>query len=440
MNPFLRLTLFGASFCLAAISAFAQQYTIAKIVFDGKTPYSQSALEAACGLKPGDTISKSDLQAAAQRLVDTGAFDDLSSTLDGAVKGITVVFKVKGVDPSRLLTASFDNFVWFQPDELTTQLGKAVPLFNGTVPEAGNQTDAVVAALKKMLASKGVDATVTFEPVAPSPSQPLRLAEFRVEKPDVRIHAVTLNGVLPPFSDPLGKLVHNLTGRHFNEGLVPSALSSQIIAVYRNAGYQASAISALTRTVAASTQTAVDVDVSATIIPGDIYRLSHLDWPGSTIMTSEAFTAEATLHAGDIASQKALLVSLGKLEAAYRNKGYMDVVVNASPQLDAASHQVAFIVTATPGSQYTLHQVTPVGLNEVQQKDFDKAWKMKSGDVFNEGYATSFLTSNSALGSFNGYSATYKTVADPDTHTLDLIMTFVKGGILGQSGRIIPAQ
>jgi outer membrane protein insertion porin family len=428
LNP--RSLLALAPLCLAATSAFAQQYTVKKIVFDGPTPYSQASLEAASGLKPGDTISKTELQAAAQRLVDTGAFDDLQSTLDGPIKAITVLFKVKAVDPSRILTATFDNFVWFQPEELQAKLRKLVPLFNGTVPEAGNQEDAIVAALKQMLKEQGVDATVTFEPVAPSPSQPLRLAEFRVAKPAVHIRSIVVSGGTPQLSAATDKLVHALPGRNYNEGLIPNSLPNLLLASYKNAGYLASSISTLTRTPAAPAD--AGVDVTATIVPGEVYHLSHLDWPGSPMMTSEAFAAEASLHPSDVASQKALLESLGKLEAAYRNKGYMDAVVTATPQLDAASHQAAFTVAAIPGEQYKLRQVTPLGLSAAQQADFDKAWKLHPGDVFDEGYASSFLKNNSALKSFDGYSAKFKTIADPDTHSVDLVMTFIKDGTTGR--------
>lgn len=422
-----RLSLFLAFVCLVP-SAVAQQYTIKKIVFAGDTPYSQTALEAASGLKPGDTITNKDLRAASQRLVDTGAFADLSSTLDGTVKAISVVFKVKAADPTRMLTATFDNFVWLDPRELAVQLQRAVPLFNGTVPEAGNQSVAIVAALTQMLAAKGVNASVTFEPVAPSPSEPLRLAEFRVEEPRIVIHTVTLSGVTPPFSDATDKLIHSLTGRNYNEGAIVDSIQNRLLAVYRNAGYQASSIASLSRTIASSSSGTVNVDIAATLVPGDLYRLSHLDWAGSAIMTSAGFAADSDLHPGDIASQKALRTSLGKLETAYRNEGYMDVVVTASPHLDVASHEVAFTVAATAGEQYKLRKVTSVGLSDAQQKDFDKAWKMGPGDVFNEGYASGFLTNNSALQSFAGYYARFKTIADPDAHTVELVMTFIRAG------------
>ena len=411
-----------------APSLSAQQYTVKNLVFDGKTPYSQTSLEAATGLKSGDTISKADLQVASQRLVDTGAFDDLQSSLDGPLKAITVIFKLKAADPSRLLTASFDNFVWFSPEELPAALQKLVPLFNGTVPEAGNQSDAIATALKKMLSEKGVDATITFEPLAPSSSQPLRLAEFRVTKPEVRFHSLTLEGVAPPFSDRLNKLTTAAPGKPYVEGIAPFSLSKAVLSVYKNAGFQASRISSLSRKIATTSGSSVDIDASATVEPGDLYHLSKLEWAGSPMMSAEGFAAEANLHTGDVASQKVLLESLGKLESAYRNKGYLDVVVTATPKLDTASHQVAFTIAAVSGDQYKLRQVTPENLSPAQRKDFDSAWKMHPGDVFDEGYISSFLKNNSALQSFNGYSAKFKTVADPDAHTVDLIMTFVKDG------------
>ena len=421
-----------ALLCLVAAPALSQQYTVKNLVFDGTTPYSQSSLEAASGLKPGDTITKDDLQAASQRLVDTGAFADLQSSLDGPMKSISVIFKVKPVDPARLLTVNLEDFVWFEPAELTAQLQKLVPLFNGTIPEAGNQQDAVVAALKQLLTAKGVTAgSISVEPVAPSPSQPLRLITFRVDKPDVRIHSVHLEGVMPPFTDPMGKLVAALTGKRYTEGLTPSSITNSLLAAYKNAGYQASSITSLTRTIAASTPTRIDVDVAATIQPGDLYRLSRFDWPGSPMMSKEAFPAEAELHPGDIASQVQLLKSLAKLQAAYRNKGYMDVVVTATPQLDTTAHTVAFTIAAIPGAQYTLSRVTPVNLSDAQRADFDRGWKLHPGDIYDEGYVTSFLKNNTALLSLAGLSASFKTVADPDAHTVDLTMTFAGAGTTG---------
>jgi outer membrane protein insertion porin family len=409
-----------------AHAADTQQYTIKKLVFKGTVPYSQAALEAASGLKVGETITKDDLQAAAQRLVDTGAFGDLQSMLDGPVKGLSVIFNVTPADPARILTVGFENFVWYEPSELAAELQKRVPLFNGTVPEAGNQQDAITAALQQMLAAKNIAARVSEDVLAPSASQPLRVAEYRVDSPSVRVHSITLTGVTPPFAAATDKTIHAFSGNRYNEGLSQISLPNFLLAPYRDAGYQAASLTGLTRTVVSSTASRVDVDVAATVTPGDLYHVSALDWPGSPLMSTQQFNTASTLHPGDLASRKALLESLGKLEAAYRANGYVDAVITASPVLDTAAHTVAFTVAAIPGVQYTLKSVTPLNLTDAQRKDFDRGWTMHPGDTYNEGYVTSFLKNNTALQSLNGLAASFKTVADPDAHTIDLTITFIR--------------
>lgn len=421
------LSFFSAFLCLAVSVAHAQQYTIKKIVFDGATPYTQAALEAASGLKPGDSIGKADMQAASQRLIDTGAFDDLQSTLDGPIKSVSVIFKVKAADPSHILRVSFANFVWFRPEELTAEVQKRVPLFDGTVPEAGNLQDAITTALQQMLAEKSIAGKVEEEPVAPSSGQPLRLAEYRVVSPSVRIHAISLTGVTPPFAAATDKMVRSLAGSRYDEVLTSHSISYLLLAAYKDAGYQASLLSFLTRTVVSSTSASVQVDVAATVSPGEVYHLSTIDWSGSPLMSPQEFAASSKLHPGDVASEKALVESLGHLEAAYRGKGYIDVAVTAAPKLDTATHQAAFTVTAIPGSQYTVHSVSPGNLTDAQKKDFERGWKLRPGDVYDESYVTSFLKNNTALQSFNGYAASFKTVADTEHHTVDLFLTFSNG-------------
>jgi outer membrane protein assembly factor BamA len=412
--------------CRTSNAADTQRYTVKKLVFKGTVPYSQAALEAASGLRIGDTITKEDLQAAAQRLVDTGAFGDLQSMLDGPVKGLSVIFSVTPADPARILTVGFENFVWYEPSELAAELQKRVPLFNGTVPEAGNQQDAIAAALQQMLAAKNIAAKVAEEVIAPSASQPLRLAVYRVDSPAIRVHSVTLTGVTPPFAAATDKAIHALSGSQYNESATPGSLTDLLLAPYRDAGYQAASLTGLTHTIASSTASRVDVDVTATVTAGDLYHVSALDWPGSPIMTTLQFNTASKVHPGDIASRKALLESLRNLETAYRAYGYVDAAITASPALDTAAHTVAFTVAAIPGTTYTLKSVTPLNLTDAQKKDFDRGWTMHPGDTYNESYVTSFLKNNTALQSLNGLAASFKTVADPDAHTIDLTITFIR--------------
>jgi outer membrane protein assembly factor BamA len=401
-------------------------YTIQKLVFQGQTPYSQAALEAASGLKVGSPLSDADLRAAAERLINTGAFGDVGASLDGPAKSISVIFKVQPAGPEHLARASFDNFVWFSREELSSELQKRVPLFNGSVPEGGNVQDAVEGALKQMLTAKGVEAKVSSQLVGPHPGQPFRMAEYHVEAPSIELHRLEIAGVPPGFTAATDKVVHALIGSPYSDGLM-GGLSERVLADYRNAGYQEAALTGLKSTVVSSGAARVTVDVTATLQPGEVYRVSKLAWAGSPQMTAAAFTAAAKLQPGDVASEQALLASVENLDAAYRNQGYMDVIVDAAPKLDRAAHQVAYTVSAIPGPQYKLRELTVQGLTPAQRKEFDSAWKLHAGDVYNAGYVKSFLTSNTALQTLASLKASFKANEDPEAGALDLDILFVKG-------------
>jgi len=105
----------------------------------------------------------------------------------------------------------------------------------------------------------------------------------------------------------------------------------------------------------------------------------------------------------------------------------MDVIINSSPTFDTAAHTVAYTVTVTPGQQYRVHQVTAKGLDPAAQADFDRGYLMKEGALYNPEYLTKFLTNNTALRALNTYSASFKAYADPNTHTVDVVLTFFRG-------------
>ncbi len=423
------LTLSFSLFLAAGSLGFAQKstpYTIHKLEFRGTTPYSQATLEGASGLKVGAAMTQADLQAAAERLIATGAFADVGAELDGPIKSITVIFKVQATGPEHILRTSFDNFVWLSKDELTEGLKTRVPLFNGTVPEGGNVQDAVQDALKAMLVAKGVQATVSSQLVAPRPGQPFRMAEYHVIAPSVRVHLLDVAGVPAGFAPATDKVVHGLIGGVYNDGLV-GGLSDKILADYRNAGYQEATLGVVT-TIASATAARVEVDVAATLHPGEVYKVSKVAWAGSPMMSAETFAQVVKLHEGDVASQQKLEESLEFLDAAYRNRGYLDVVLDAGPKLDTATHQVAFTVTAIPGPQYKLRDVNVQGLTAAQRQEFDSAWKLHAGDLYNAGYVKDFLKNNTALRTLASMNASFKVTQDPEAGVADLNVTFFKGG------------
>jgi outer membrane protein assembly factor BamA len=166
---------------LAAMPA-AAQFVAKSVVFDGATPYSQSDLRAAANIRPGASFTQESLQKITQGLQDTGAFSSVQASVDGPPQAMTVTIKVQARAPSQMLEVTFVNFPWPQA-ELAAELHKRVPLFNGTLPEAGNLQATVTDALQKMLAEKQITTSIATHVLDAIPGHAGRTLEFRIDAP-----------------------------------------------------------------------------------------------------------------------------------------------------------------------------------------------------------------------------------------------------------------
>ena len=384
-------------------------------------PYSQVDMQTASGLHPGASLTKDSLQAAAQTLMDTGAFDDLNTSLDGPFKTVTVLFKGKPV-PQRL-PGTFDNFGWWQPEELNAELHKRVPLYNGSLPEAGSLSVSAQKALTSMLAEKGVTATVSSVLQAAAPGRPVAALEFSIDSPEIRLQTFDLAGVSPELAPAVAKIVTRHTNQPYSEAGTGSGVREAVLNLYRDAGYLDASLEDLHRSVG-TTGSIVNVKLAATLQAGDIYRATAVTWPGTAVAKPDICDAPGNLHAGDIASQKALHACVTRIANAYKQLGYLDVGVDAAPTIDRSAHHVAYVLSAVPGEQYRLQTVSVTGLNEAQRRDFDRVWHLRQGDLYDPDYPATFLKQNIASPSLTGMMASYKVVADTHAHLVDLTITF----------------
>lgn len=429
MRPFRVFRITCALVCLAATPALAQ-YTLKKIVFEGVTPYTQAALEAASGLKPGDHANNETLQQAAQKLSDTGAFGNLQVTFDGPANAISIIFKITPLDPSHQLTVTFDNLIWFTPGELEAGLRARVPLFAPILPESGNLQDAVQTALADMLKEKGVAATLTHDIFEPSAEHPVRIVAYRVQTPTILLHNINLTGVSSEFAASIHEIAGKITGRPFNEGAEKLTTAETLLAPYLKAGYLNAELTGRTLTPTASSPSRIDVDLAAAVNAGVPFHVGAIMWAGSPQMSSQAFAAASPLRTGNLATPINLAKSVDLLAAAYRKQGYADVLVSPKPAIDVAANRVSYTFTIVPGEIYRIRTLTPLNLTSAQQSDFSRAWTLKTGDVFNSEYITNFLQQNTALRSFDGYSATFKAIRDPESRLVDVTVIFSRGSVV----------
>jgi outer membrane protein assembly factor BamA len=425
-SSFARPALLALCLLVPTIRFSAQTFKLPTITFTGTPAFSQDDLLKVSGLHPGGISTQAEVQAAAQRLSDTGLFADIH--FESNAKGL--VYTLKPMPSSNLLPASFPNLVWWTPEELTAALKSRVPLYTGVVPISGNLQDSITAALKTMVAEKGVTANIVAIPSAAQPGATPTAIAFQIDTPEVHVRSLTIAQASLALQPKLDKVVKEQTGKFYEQDPTRAAIISQITEVYRNEGYLDAAVTSISHAAPQVTPASIDIDLTATISEGEPYRLTQLTWQGSDILSAADFNKQVKLKPEDIASQQALRESLAPLVRAYYAKGFQDAKIQAPATLDHASHHVAYTIRVIPGDQYRLHSVKAVGLSDEQRNQFDSAWHMNAGDFYDINYMTEFLKKNSALQALRGYSANWKALSDPNTHLVDLTITFVKGGTL----------
>jgi len=405
----------------------------AKILFTGDPATPASELLAFTGLQPGASVPQAQLQQAAQNLSDTGLYADIRYASSPA--GLT--FTLTPMQSEFVLPARFSNFPWFQQTDLLAALQARVPLFHGLVPVKGNLQDKLIAALQAILAERGLPNAQVIAMPSTTPGAPPVLA-FSIASPDVLVHAVTLENASPGLKPRLSLTLENLAGKPYEDGITLRSISDGLTSAYRNQGYLDITLTGLTHTAPQITPQinpqinpqAVNLDFTATVNEGDLYHLDRIEWPGSPILSTADFNKSATIHAGDVASLVAIRSTLRLIAVAYYRKGYQDAKVSAPEVRDRATHNVSYTASVTPGEQYRIHSIKTVGLSAEQQKDFDATWKMNQGEFYDLSYTDQFLLARTLPRSLLGYSGKWKAVSDPNTHLVDLTLTFLKGGTL----------
>jgi outer membrane protein insertion porin family len=410
------------AFSLAAIAH--AQYTVGSVAYKGGAPYADAELTAVAGLQAGQMMATDGLGNAAQHLLDTGLFDDVQATYTQQGKALHITFQLKPLPPAKLLTVSLENFPWFTPDELTAALHRQLPLYRGLSSDAGTFSDSIQDALTQLLTAKGVTAKLSHIIVEPTIQHPLRTVNFRVNAPLVRLAKIDLAGPIPePLQPAISKALTAVSGKPLNEGLTGTTLEDTLLFPARDAGYIAASLKAIHNEVAPG-QRGFDVTVTATLDAGEPYKVAAIDYTPTPLYAAADLARDAQLHPGDLARASLLLKTETPIQNAWLKQGYLDAYITATPTLDDASHTVTYTLLAVPGEIYHLKTVTATGLGPAAQKAFDDAWTMKPGDLYDATYIIGFIKKNIAQDAFKPYTFGYRAVGDPQTHLVDMTLTF----------------
>lgn len=384
-NDFMRKILFAALLLIAAhLAGAADHYHLVRVVVTGSERYREADLVRATGLKMDSQVTVDELQAAANRLGNSGAFASVQFLFKAAtgLHGVEADFQV--ADAEKFLPAAFENFVWFSDRELQDAVHEAIPLFHGDLPASGGMSDEVNAALVRLLTAKGLPSEVSYMLAAEFGQQP-SMYKFKVDNANLKIKDVTVSGAGHMLPDLLAKSVAPLRNAEYLRSDAMKVLEKTLVPLYRQHGYLKAAVTELKPKLEDKDTVTLDVSVSE----GEQYQLAGFGWTGNTLISSEELSKSISIKPGQPVDAPQLDRDLANVRKLFGKFGREGVVINAVPTFTGNTVKYSFDVTE--GELYHMGKLEIEGVDADAVRKLASGWKLGEGEPYDNTYVHQFL-------------------------------------------------
>ena len=425
---------------------------IGEIHATGSRRYTEAQVAAATGLKPGDAVTREQLQEVADRLAHLGVFLSVNYSFLTRGNRITLEYVLQDAPA---LPVFFDNFPWFTDAELTAAIRQAVPFFNGTAPTEGTALEDMTAAIAQLVQAGGIAGSVEHEiriqpgdPAArhetaasdsplsnklageesqpgavpsgtnPSgtnssatnssaPNLPAKTSAdavssdaadmmmlFQVAGSTVNIGALDFSDSLAQTSEKLRARNPDLVGKPFSRFAIEIFEQEQVRPLYLSAGRLRVRFGEPDTGVHGAQPNAPlpsTISVRIPITPGPVFHLSGVTWSGNAALPAPALGALLVVKTGDLADGLKLTAGWLRVEKEYQHRGYVDVKLDPQPQFDDATGTAAYRVNIAEGPQYHMGELIITGLSLTAERVVHTIWRQARGDVFDAAYFDDML-------------------------------------------------
>ncbi len=398
----------------------AQTYTPKSIHFESTDPKQHldaGELLRISGLQQGVPLTKAEIDAALQKLGDSGDFSNLTYT----VNKIALTIRLTPAPADQAFPLRFANFVWWQPEELLRILEQRVPLFHGTLPLQGNQTGQIEDALVALLNEKGIpDARITAMPSYSSPGGPMEAVALSITSPEILVGQVSFDGVVPVIAEKLTTLSRQLADGNFDLRDVTTSIHSNVQEIFANAGYLDAKMEPPVLAAPRKDIGGYVVDVQVTLHPGNLYRVGAIALHAEPPANEPELRAVLPFKIGDPASSSDLRMALVALARVYGDYSYLRAQASANLEKNVSNATVTYNFTFSPGAQFHLASIDTSALPIDLQQEFTALWHGAPGELVDKNFQTSLRITLEKL--HTRYGVFVGARADPVTHTVVILL------------------
>jgi outer membrane protein assembly factor BamA len=420
------LLLVAASPCPAQ-----QPVTLRRVEFVGlKRLTGQQVLDTS-GLKVGDKVDREVIDAAAEKLMQSGLFRRVGYKVRTADSEAVVVFEVE--EASKSVPVVFENFVWFSEEEIARAIRQDVPFFDGTSPEAGTTADKIAAALQRLLTQKKVPGRVEHMPYFNEAKGTLELL-FTVQGVKISVCSLHFPGASAISEADLIKASQPLLKADYSRKDVGGFANYNLFPLYRHIGHLRAQFQQPTASLADQpSPCAGGVDVTIPVDEGVVYSWAEAEWNGNQVVPSEELSAALGMKAGELADGVKIDKGMKAVRKAYGRRGYIAANLKESTEFDDSTRRVSYRVAVTEGPRYFMGKLIINGLPAEDAEQLKAKWTLGANAVFDDSYIDDFRQTSlrefiTKLGQRSPGGARVKveleTKPNARTQTVDVIISF----------------
>lgn len=396
-------------------------YTVENLTLEGNRVYSADQILTAAGLRVGQKAGPAEFDAARDKLLATGAFDNVTYRFAPSqdAEGYDATFTVSEV--GQLFPVRFEELPATDA-QLRTWLKQKDPLFGEKIPATKPVVDRYVAWISEFLAAHDYHQPIAGK-LSSEGSEDLTLL-FRPARPrDAIAHVQFTNTGEVPVGLLQTAIYQVAIGVQYSEARFRQLLDNQIRPIYEAHG--------LVRVSFPKIETAPAKDVEGVTVTvqveqGPVYNLAKVRYVGGDFSRQE-LNSLSKLKLNQTVNFDDVKAAQSRFRESLRRQGYLDASSQVKRDVNDPEHTVDLAILIDPGPVFTLGKLDIVGLDIQSEPTIRKMWGLTPGKPFNVEYPDHFLSRVKEGGVFDNLkSARAETKINAREHTVDVTLYFNK--------------
>jgi outer membrane protein assembly factor BamA len=376
----------GFTLLLLSVSVMGQQGArLQKVEVTGLKRMTADQIITLSGLQIGQTVDGTVLDAAANKMMQSGLFRRLGYHTRNTKDGAIVTFDIE--ESAVSLPVVFENFVWFTDDEILAAIRQDVPFFNGAAPATGDTTDKIAAALQRLLTARHINARVEYLPYVSNDKQELL---FTVKGAHIPICSLHFPGASAIPEAQLVNASREILNTEYSKKDIATFAPIKLIPLYHHLGYLRSEFQPATVSMENSAACPSGVSVTIPVEEGTVYTWAGSEWNGNEKLTVDDLASALGMNPGEVADGLKIEKGLKEVHRAYAGRGYLSAQVKESMEFAEGRPSVRYIFNITEGPRFFMGNLIISGLAPADAEALKSKWTLGPNSVFDETYIDQF--------------------------------------------------